>query len=149
MDPAYDLYVADTGDNRVVVFPNTRSAMGNGAQAALVYGQPRFDSGAAGGGAAGLHTPVDVAVDTSGNVFVSDDGNNRVVVYPNFVFSQLTGTSATSVVGQSNLSANVPDWDSTNGLATADSSSVLWAFIWTGTTHYTSAMRGTIAWCSF
>jgi hypothetical protein len=121
VDPSYNLYVADTGDNRVLVFPNTQSAKGNGAPAALVYGQPRFDSGATGGGTAGLHSPVDVAVDTSGDVFVADNGNNRVVVYPTFVFSQPAGTAAIGVVGQGNLSGNTPDWDTPDGLATADS----------------------------
>jgi uncharacterized protein (TIGR03437 family) len=121
VDPSYNLYVADTGNNRVLVFSNTQSSEGNGAPASLVYGQAAFNSGAAGNGSAGLRSPSGVAVDTSGNIYVSDYGNNRVVVYPTFVFSKPAGTAATSVIGQSSLSGTAPDWDSSNGLATADS----------------------------
>jgi uncharacterized protein (TIGR03437 family) len=121
VDPSSNLYVADTGDNRVLVFSNTQSAQGNGAPASLVYGQSLFSSGGAGSGAASLRSPAGVAVDTAGNIYVADNGNNRVVIYPTFVFSKAAGTAATAVIGQPSLSASAPDFDSTTGLATADS----------------------------
>ena len=120
VDGSYNLYVADTGDNRVLLFPNTQGAQSSGAPASLVYGQTRFDSAASSAGSAGLRSPSGVAVDGNGNVFVADHGNNRVVIYPASVFSQSTGTAATAVIGQINFSNTTPNWDSTNGLATAD-----------------------------
>ena len=121
VDPSYNLYVADTGNNRVLVFPNTQGSHGNGLPASVVFGQPRFDSGGAGSGS-GLRTPFDVALDTSGNVFVADSGNNRVIGYPPYLFAQSLGTPATGVIGQRDFVTTAPNWDTPeNGLATADS----------------------------
>jgi uncharacterized protein (TIGR03437 family) len=121
VDLTFNLYIADTGNNRIVVFPNTQSAPAAGLPAALVFGQGQVDSGSAGGGATGLRGPADVAVDDSGNIFVSDTGNNRVVVYPSVLFAQPSGTRAIAAVGQRDLNANAPNWDSSDGLATPDS----------------------------
>jgi uncharacterized protein (TIGR03437 family) len=121
IDAAYDLYIADTGNNRVLVFPNTQSSSDNGPPAALVFGQPLFNSNSVGGGAYGLHAPEDVALDSSGNIYVSDTGNNRVIIFPSVIFAQQTGTAAVGVVGQPDFGGNTPDWDTPDGLATADS----------------------------
>jgi uncharacterized protein (TIGR03437 family) len=121
VDPSSNLYVADSGNNRILIFANTQGPHGNGLPASVVFGQPAFDFGAAGGGAGGLNVPLAVALDSSGNIFVADAGNNRVVIYPSLLFAQPAGTAAFGVIGQMNLGANAPDWDSPNGLATPDS----------------------------
>ena len=121
VDSAYNLYVSDTGDNRVVVYQNTQASSNNGLPAGVVFGQSRFDTSGAGSGSGGLHAPADVSLDTSGDVYVADSGNNRVVSFPSFLFAQPAGTLATSVVGQPTFSSTAADWDSPDGLATPDS----------------------------
>jgi DNA-binding beta-propeller fold protein YncE len=60
VDAAGNVYVADTGNNRVVAL-----AVGSSAPSVLAF--------------AGLDVPAGVAVDAAGNVYVADTGNNRVV----------------------------------------------------------------------
>jgi uncharacterized protein (TIGR03437 family) len=118
VDPASNLYVADSGSNRVLIFPNTLDAPTAGTVAAFVIGQPSFTA-SSGGVFAG---PSDVGVDSSGDIFVSDTGNNRVLTYPSLVFLPVAGASASGVIGQSSAIGTTANWDSSgNGLATADS----------------------------
>ena len=116
VDQASNLFVADAGANRVIVFANTQNAPPLGAAAVFVIGPGSFS--ATNGG---LKSPFDVGVDSSGNIYVSDSGNNRVLVYPSLVFLPVTGGSPTAVLGQSSVSGTNPNWDSPDGLATADS----------------------------
>ena len=120
VDPAYSLYVADSGANRALVFPNTKDAPAAGSTASVVIGQAQFSSAAAGSGVSGLRSPSDVALDSSGNIYVSDTGNNRVLVFPSLLFLPLSGAFAASVVGQSDTRGTVPNWNSTDGRATAE-----------------------------
>jgi uncharacterized protein (TIGR03437 family) len=119
VDGASNLYVADTGSNRALVFPNTSVAPAAGAVATLVIGQSSFSASSATGT---FRSPVDVGVDSSGNIFVSDSGNNRVLSYQSLVFLPPTGATATGVIGQPTLTSTTPNWDSPgNGLASSDS----------------------------
>jgi uncharacterized protein (TIGR03437 family) len=115
VDPASNLYVADTGANRVLIFPNTQSAPVAGMAAAFVIGQASFGTNVAGG----LKSPTDVGVDSSGTIYVADYGNNRVLVYPSLVFLPLSGGTPTSVVGQQTTTGVAANYDSPDGLATA------------------------------
>src|SRR5215469_10276211 len=77
------LYVADSMNNRVLGWRNA-AAFVNGATADLVIGQPDFFSaGSDTGGVSAytLSTPDGVAVDSKGNLYVADGGNNRVLEY--------------------------------------------------------------------
>jgi len=77
------LYVADTANHRVLAWRNAQTA--NGAtQADLVLGQPDFLSTAADNPTmrTGLDSPSAIAVDKSGNVYVLDAGNNRILRFP-------------------------------------------------------------------
>jgi sugar lactone lactonase YvrE len=62
-----NVFIVDTGNNRVVEEPWNRSTKAYGAQTVLI---------------GNLYSPDGVAVSTSGNVFVADTGNNRVVEIP-------------------------------------------------------------------
>lgn len=81
MDAGNRLFVADTQNNRVLLFDRTTSD----AQADGVFGQPNFTSNTANNGglnAASLSTPTGIATDASFmDVYIADQGNNRVLQY--------------------------------------------------------------------
>ena len=96
VDPASNLYVADAGSNRVLIFPNTQNAPVAGMAAAFVIGQASFGTNSAGGPQGAYRR----GVDSSGTIYVADYGNNRVLIYPSLVFLPLSGGTPTGVVGQ-------------------------------------------------
>jgi uncharacterized protein (TIGR03437 family) len=117
VDQGSNLYVADTGANRVLIFPNTQNAPPAGMVATFVVGQGSFSS--ASGGI--LKSPRGVAADSSGNIYIADTGNNRVLEFPSLVSLPVGGATPTAVVGQQNVNGTAPNWDSSGGLATSDS----------------------------
>ncbi len=106
------LYVADFGNNRVLGWKNA-SAFTKGNFADLVIGQRDLLStapqGPAGDLSTGLASPAGLAVDSKGNLYVADGGNNRILRYP-APFRQ-TGDLLTVdlVIGQADLSSNSPN----------------------------------------
>ncbi|WP_348262908.1 choice-of-anchor D domain-containing protein [Telmatobacter sp. DSM 110680] len=92
LDSSGNLYVADSDNNRVLFYPFGSTT------ATQVYGQNgSFTSGAAnnaGVTASSLNNPQSVTLDSSGNLYVSDYNNNRVLFYP------FGSTTATRVYGQ-------------------------------------------------
>jgi len=123
VDSAFNLYVADTGANRVLVFPNTQTAPPTGMAAAFVIGQARFDS-TTGGTGASLRAPVGVAVGQAGDIFVSDGNNNRILQFPSLVFLPIENAAASAAIGQHDTSGTAANWDSPDGLATPEGLSV-------------------------
>ena len=83
------LYVVDNQNNRVLVWKNA-AGFATGDKADMVIGQRDFLSnsqqGPSNSSAAlaqtGLASPTAVVVDPSGNLYVADSGNNRIVRYP-------------------------------------------------------------------
>ncbi len=114
-DPGYamafdaqgDLWVTDWNYNRVVEFvpPFT-----NGMDASLVLGQSSFSGTQAGTTATNLSEPDGLAFDASGNLWVAEYGNNRVLEFP---YPLSTGEAATTVIGQSTFTT----WTSAAGPA--------------------------------
>jgi len=105
------LYVADNGNQRVLAWKNAASFK-NGAPADLVIGQPdMLHTGAQGTGTnSGFSDPSGLTVDSNGNLFVADRGNNRILRFPK-PFAQQNGQFPDMVIGQPNLStrtANSP-----------------------------------------
>ena len=115
VDSSGNLYVADAGNNRVLFYP------AGSTTATRVYGQNgSFTTNTPNNGgvsANSLWNPVGVAVDSSGNLYVADDYNNRVLFYP------AGSTTATRVYGQGgNLTTNAQN----NGGVSANS--LAWPF---------------------
>jgi uncharacterized protein (TIGR03437 family) len=103
--PVY-LYVADTANNRILGFKYS-SQQTPGAIADLILGQKdRFTTipgGSGGGASTSLRSPSGLVVDSSGNLYVADTGNNRVLRYPKPFSSTATGFPDL-IIGQSSFS---------------------------------------------
>lgn len=120
VDAASNLYVADTGANRILIFPNTQAAPLGGMAAAFVIGQNSFDVVSA-TGANTLSAPTDVVVDSATNIYVADYGHNRVLAFPPLVFLPIAGASPSGVLGQRDFSGTAPNWNASGGAATPES----------------------------
>lgn len=111
--------VADSGDNRILIYNAPLSA---GEGASIVIGQTSFTQGLANQGlatpsAGTLNTPTGLAMDSSGDLWVADDHNCRVLEFqPPFT----TGMSASLVIGQPYLGA--PPYCGAGGLFVFNSS---------------------------
>ena len=104
------LFVADTGNSRVLIFNSIPSS--NGAGADVVVGQPNFDTrpdpdltqSNVQPTASGMLNPASVTV-SNGRMLVTDLGFNRVLIF-NTVPAQDTA-SADVVVGQPDMESNL------------------------------------------
>lgn len=93
------VYVADTGNNRILEYPANPST---GAAAVRVFGQTAFDTGAAPTqvSAQTLSSPTGLVVDPFNFLVVADSAANRVVIYPLSGDAPATAVSASTVIGQ-------------------------------------------------
>ncbi len=89
VDSLGNLFVADTQNSRVLEFPAPfQSGISSGESAGQVFGQGgKFSTSSCNLGgtsptAFSLCTPLGIFVDSVGNLWISDTGNNRVLVYP-------------------------------------------------------------------
>jgi sugar lactone lactonase YvrE len=107
IDGSGNLYIADRSNSRVLRYANAATAA-SGTTATAVFGQPNMTSGTANQGgtttASTLNIPVGLAIDGSGNLYVADAGNNRVLRYANAA-TATNGTAATVVFGQLNMTS--------------------------------------------
>lgn len=94
-----DLYVADSGNNRVVRFP---SPFANPARIEpdAVFGQPNFSSVTGGSSQSRMNQPFGLAFDSAGNLWVGDSGNNRVLRFNAGSLGSATPPAADAVIGQ-------------------------------------------------
>ncbi len=131
IDPSGNLWVADYGNNRVLEF---KPPFSSGMNAAVVIGQPDFVTSESSIGKAGLGTPL-VSIDPSGNLWVVDHYNNRVLEFlPPFssgmaaslVIGQPDFTTGKSAVSQNGFSEiDIPGFDSSGNLWVPDHNRVL------------------------
>jgi uncharacterized protein (TIGR03437 family) len=107
-DSAGNLWVADTGNNRILRFPaSVLTANNNGPSADTVIGQADFVSSKAATSQtslSGLTNPTSVSFDSAGNMLVSDS-LARVVVYPP---ASATNATAIRIIGIATPPSNQP-----------------------------------------
>jgi len=99
-DPSGDLWVADSLNNRVLEF---RPPFSDNMNAATVIGQPNFQRTKAGTGPDRLNNPGYVTFDAAGDLWVSDNWNNRLTEFRPPLFSDM---NASVVIGQENFTAS-------------------------------------------
>lgn len=101
------LYVSDFGNNRVMVYDVTNVAgMSNGPNATAVIGQANYTSNTSGTTSATLSSPWGLDMETSsGNLFVSDNANNRVLTFNVSTLAEFSEV-ATTVLGQANFTSS-------------------------------------------
>ncbi|NMC83514.1 MAG: hypothetical protein GYA63_11735 [Armatimonadetes bacterium] len=90
------LYVADTGNNRVLYFPP------NSTTATKVWGQPKFTTNYQGASDTAVSSPRGIAVDSEG-LYVVDYNNHRALFFPH------GSTTATRVYGQPDFTSFFPN----------------------------------------
>lgn len=106
LDPAGNLWVADTQNHRVLRFPHNPATGAPGSTADLVLGQPNFNSAVPGTALNQMEFPASVRVDASQVVYVADRalgaGNaGRVLVFqPPFSNGMSASAALTSGMGE-------------------------------------------------
>jgi uncharacterized protein (TIGR03437 family) len=114
------LYVADSGNNRVLVWRNA-SGFVKGDPADAVLGQRDFTSttpqGPGTGLTTGLNFPSGLAVDSQGNLYVADSGNNRILRYQRPLAQTDEIKFPDMVIGQPNFNSNTTPAASATTLA--------------------------------
>ncbi|OIP96441.1 hypothetical protein AUK40_04980 [Candidatus Wirthbacteria bacterium CG2_30_54_11] len=97
---ANQLYVADSANNRILIYRLPISGDGTGSRATAVMGQSDLNANTAGLSASGLRNPYDVSVGRS-NIYVADTSNNRILQY-----AKDSPQNAAIVIGQEDFTTN-------------------------------------------
>ena len=98
------VFVADTGNSRVLRFSSYEAAF-NGGTAEAVLGQPDFDTVNPSLSATRMNRPEAVFVDSGGRLWVCDSQNGRVLRFDN-ASSIESGSSANGVLGKTSFTDN-------------------------------------------
>lgn len=124
------LYVADTGNNRILIW-NTLPTK-SGAAASVVLGQPDCATADAGVNAHTLKGPSH-AFSNGTTLVITDLGNHRLLIYDISGGFPLTGASAEFVVGQTSMTSGAAYAGSTYALAGSYGLSAPYrAYLWSG-----------------
>jgi uncharacterized protein (TIGR03437 family) len=108
VDPAGNLYVADSGNSRVLRFPTpfAKYVPGTPEQADLVLGQLNFTSIITDTTQRTLSAPYGLALTINPGLLVSDLNQNRVLFFKGASTDFQSGMPATIVLGQPNFTSN-------------------------------------------
>ncbi|MGA3187364.1 MAG: hypothetical protein ABSF22_09660 [Bryobacteraceae bacterium] len=116
VDAKGNVYIADAGDNRILRFPAPFSQTSLPVTPDLVIGQKTFNTvGVNMGGNCASNTLAftnggsayltGLAIDGSGNLWTTDPGNNRVLMYPASSLGAGSTPAATMVIGQNSFTS--------------------------------------------
>ncbi len=117
VDGAGNLYIADSGHNRIrMVCAGKTTGTGAACSAAGVIqtiagnGMPGYSGDQGSGSAATMNDPTGVAVDGAGNLYIADTGNNaiRMIASANGVISTVAGGSSGGDSGGDSLGDGGP-----------------------------------------
>ncbi len=97
------VFFADANNHRVLRFSSV-AAVQTGASAEAVFGQNNFNTSTFGLGANRLRAPSGLAI-WNGSLFVSDNGNNRIVRFDN-ASAKPSGANADGVLGTTDFTTN-------------------------------------------
>ncbi|EQD73280.1 NHL repeat containing protein, partial [mine drainage metagenome] len=124
VDAHGNLWVADYGNNRAVMFP---APLSTGEAATVEVGQANFTTSST-SGPYNLNQDNGISLDAAGNLWVASSNQNRVLEYPGPTIS--TNESPVRVIGQGNLTtaaaATGPRGLSYPALAIVDAQGNLW-----------------------
>ena len=124
-DSSGNMWVADTLNFRVLRFD---APFSNYQNASLVLGQPDYETLASAGQqnatATNLSVPDSVAIDSSGNVWVSDSGQNRVVEYLVSVSGSSSSTTTQNTGGSHSSTTSSAETTTTGGLTSTTTSAL-------------------------
>ena len=112
LDAKGDLFVADSGNNRVLEYALNASTGSYASTGTTVAG-----SGGKGSGAAQLVNPTAVALDAKGDLFVADSGNDRVLEYALNATTGSYASTGTTVAGSGGAGSGLNQLSSPTGLA--------------------------------
>ena len=130
VDPGGNLYIADSGDNRVRMVAAGTQIMSTVAGTGTACGTSTNTCGDGGlGTAAQLNTPSGLGMDASGNLYIADSGDNRIRMLAGGYLTTVAGTgtsctSSTSACGDGS-SALLATFSNPRGLF-IDATSNLW-----------------------
>lgn len=116
VDGAGNLFIADTGNGRIVEIPVVNGQLSTAAQTVIV--SPTAELG---GNGKALLAPAGIAVDGSGNLYIADTGNKRVLFVPYNGSTWVTAAAFT--LGSNMTSPSAVALDSTGNVYVADSGS--------------------------
>ncbi|MBF0451183.1 MAG: hypothetical protein HQK75_10805, partial [Candidatus Magnetomorum sp.] len=97
-DNSKNIFVTDFLNHRILRFDNA-SSKSDGANADGVLGQTDYISGSTGLSASRFYYNYNMVVDQSGNIYVSENSNNRILIFDNGV-NKANGSPADHVLGQ-------------------------------------------------
>ncbi len=108
VDPDGNLYVADSGNGRVLRFPKPFENYVPGAlqKADLLLGQLNYFTRIPDASARTMSSPYGIAQASEHGLLVSDAGNNRVLFFPGTSKTFVSGQSATIVFGQKDFTSS-------------------------------------------
>jgi hypothetical protein len=140
------LFVADSGNNRVVVVSKATS-VSNGPTFTVVLGQGSFQSSNTSASSTGLNNPTSVAFSSSntsgsGFIFVADTNNNRVVAFgpcENAVASPSHSVSKHSATVSVSLAASVPSTSASPNTQSPSASTASFSFL---ASHFSKSGAG-------
>ncbi len=91
------LYVLDQDNNRILLFDNASTASTK-PDASGIIGHTSYTDNGTGSSSTTFNGPTDIKIDGSGNLWVADASNNRVLKYSNIAAKPTNGTAAADLV---------------------------------------------------